>query len=334
MNRRNMYLTCACATLLLAGAGLGARTLLERRGKLSDHEGLFRHGDPETEPGVVYASYLGTTSLLLSDGHSHVMIDGFFTRPSNKLQLFFGKLKSDRALIRQSLDRLGIQKLDAVLVFHSHYDHVMDSPEVARQTGALLVGSPSTAMVGRGDGLPESQIHVVKPGEVMKFGDFTIHFILSKHIRLPWILEKRGLTGTIEHPVTQPASLFDYKEGGTYAILVEHPRGSCMLHSGAVNDHELDGYQADTVFICTPGLDQMKPKARQHLFKEVLEKPKAQRIVPVHWDDFTQPLNRPLQPLASLASDFDTCVNLLQEQATQMDADFEFFPAWEAVRLF
>jgi hypothetical protein len=37
----------------------------------------------------------------------------------------------------------------------------MDAPEVAKRTGAMLLGSESTANIGRGWGLPEEQIRVV-----------------------------------------------------------------------------------------------------------------------------------------------------------------------------
>ena len=53
----------------------------------------------------------------------------------------------------------------AVIPLHAHYDHAMDAPEVARRTGALLLGSESSANVARGWGLPERQIQVAKLGQ-------------------------------------------------------------------------------------------------------------------------------------------------------------------------
>jgi len=46
----------------------------------------------------------------------------------------------------------------------------MDAGVVARLTGAKLVGSTSTANIGRGSNLAEAQIHVVVPDETLHFG--------------------------------------------------------------------------------------------------------------------------------------------------------------------
>ena len=108
------------------------------------------------------------------------MTDGFFTRPP-KTSVFVGRIAPDLTVIARSLDDAGIRELAAVIAVHSHYDHAMDSPEVARRTGALLVGSESTANIGRGAELPEEQIRVIVPGEPMVFGGFTVTAIRSQH---------------------------------------------------------------------------------------------------------------------------------------------------------
>src|SRR5262249_27163157 len=97
------------------------------------------------------ATFLGVATILLDDGETAILTDGFFTRPSIG-QLFFGKIAPDKALIPSHLRHARVGKLAAVIVNHSHYDHVMDAREVAIETGALLVGSESTANVGRGWG--------------------------------------------------------------------------------------------------------------------------------------------------------------------------------------
>ena len=53
--------------------------------------------------------------------------------------------------------------LDAVLCGHSHYDHLLDAPLVARATGAKLVGSRTTCAFGRAAGLTESQLVEIPP---------------------------------------------------------------------------------------------------------------------------------------------------------------------------
>ena len=121
-------------------------------------------GQPDTTTGAVTVTFLGNTTLLITDGQTSLMTDGFFTRP-DMASLLFGRLEPDSGLIRAALQRAGVTRLAAVIPAHSHHDHAMDAPEVARQTGALLLGSASSANIGRGWGLPESQIRVVEPAQ-------------------------------------------------------------------------------------------------------------------------------------------------------------------------
>lgn len=78
-----------------------------------------------------------------------MLSDGFVTRPGLKA-LTFGKITPDEALVKAAIGRLEISRLDAVFCMHSHYDHAMDAPIWVRGTGSHLVGSESTANVGRG----------------------------------------------------------------------------------------------------------------------------------------------------------------------------------------
>jgi L-ascorbate metabolism protein UlaG (beta-lactamase superfamily) len=325
------YGTCACAGLLASG-------LLYKKIKdqpdLKSYSNIFRKtGDITTNQDSIKVNFFGTTSMLISDGTTNLMIDGFVTRPS-KFNILFGKIKTDRLLVKQTLNKLRVNKIEAILVFHSHYDHVMDSPEFAKQTGAVVLGSESTALVCRGENLPSEQIRVVTPQKPYNFGDFKVTFVLSKHIKLPWLVEKAGLAGTITEEVIQPASFLDYKEGGTYAIIIEHPKGSLMLHSGDFKEGELKGYNTDTVFFSTPYLETMKTDSRNKLFKEVFEQTNSKRIIPVHWDDIMQPITKPLQPLSRFATDFDKAMNILKDYTNSHKMSLEMLNGFEEVTLF
>ena len=252
-------------------------------------EYVARHYTREPSPGALTASWFGTTAVLLSDGGHAVFVDPFFTRPPGYAGMILNRaIAPDEALIAGWLARAGVSKLDAVLVSHSHYDHAMDAGVVARLTGATLMGSPSTLNIGRGAGLPESQLQPLPAGEAAAFGPFRVSFFESRHAGATG----GAPTGDIVEPLTPPARYLDYKQGGTFSILIEHPQGR-VLHHGSAGflPGVLRGQRADLVFLGVAFL----PELSSYL-AEVVDAVDAQRVMPVHWDDFTRPLDQPLRP--------------------------------------
>jgi L-ascorbate metabolism protein UlaG (beta-lactamase superfamily) len=279
----------------------------------------------EAPAGAVQATWLGVTGLLLADGEHAIAIDPFFTRPGGLWRFARnGEIAPDEALIAATLQRLGVRRLDAVLVSHSHFDHAMDAGVVARLTGARLVGSPSSANVGRGAGLAETQIQVVGDGAALRFGNFAVRFVHSRHAGATG----GRPTGDITTPLVPPARYLDYKQGGTFSILVEHPRGSVLHHGSAGYVRgALDGVQADVVFLGIALIDDFDAYLR-----EVVDAVGAKRVVPTHWDDFTRGLDRPMQPLpllVDLPEFFETLRRRrdLQVQTLELFRPATLFPA-------
>lgn len=239
----------------------------------------------ETEIGAVRMVWMGTAGLYVTDGETGLYIDPFVSRYGLlKVGLGFG-LNPEYDLIDKWIKITGGARASAVLVGHSHYDHAMDAPYFAARTGAIVMGSKSTANVARGAGLPEEKIRVIADGRQAAVGKFTATFIKSAHSpalfgRIPW-------RGEINEPLRPPAPASAYREGGTYAIVLTHPKGT-LLHYGSagIKPGSLDNVSADVVFLSLGGR-----KDTPSLLIHVVTPVNAARVIPIHFDDFFTPLD-------------------------------------------
>ncbi len=239
----------------------------------------------ETGEGAVRVVWMGTAGLYITDGETGIYIDPFVSR-YGLLNVGLGfKLNPKHEQIDKWIKITGGQHAAAVLISHSHYDHAMDAPYFAARTGAVIAGSRSTASVARGAGLPEKQIRVIAGGEPMVMGKFTATFIKSMHSpvffgRIPW-------PGEITEPLRPPAPASAYREGGTYAIVLSHPRGT-LLHYGSagIMPGIFENISAEAVFLSLGGRKDT-PSLLTHVVKPV----HAGRVIPIHYDNFFAPLD-------------------------------------------
>lgn len=320
-------LLLAVLVLLALGGGWLLHRLNDRP-SLDPYASLWLASQADAAPGPrVTASFLGVSTLLLSDGETSLMTDGFFTRPP-KTSVFFGRIAPDPDLIARSLAQAGVRELAAVFAVHSHYDHAMDSPEVARRTGALLVGSESTANIGRGVGFPEERIRVVQPGEPMRFGRFTLTAIRSRHF-------PHGMAmGEIREPLVPPARATAYLEGGSFSVLVAHEAGSLLVQGSAGwQEGALAGRHADVVLLGIGGLGSRDEAYREDYWRAVVEAVGPRCVIPIHWDDFTLPLSAPLEPSPRLLDDVTASMAFLTGKTAGGAPGLGLLPEWKPVTL-
>jgi L-ascorbate metabolism protein UlaG (beta-lactamase superfamily) len=297
----------ALAALALA---LAVAWLLERRPRLDAYADLVLPAAPPGAGGL-RATFLGVSTLLVSDGETQLMTDGFFSRPG-LLRTALGRVAPDLPRIEEALARAGVERLAAVIPVHSHYDHAMDSPEVARLTGALLLGSESTANIGRGAGLPEASIAVAQPGVARRFGAFRVTLVPSRHVNFG--INQRSLGGEIREPLVPPARVSAYAEGVTWSVHIGHPRGNLLVQGSAgFVEGALRDTRADVVFLGVGGLDRLDAAYRERYLAEVVEATGARLVIPVHYDDFTRPLREPLALMPSALGDFPGLMRDLRE---------------------
>ena len=277
-------------------------------------------------------SFLGVATVLLDDGETALLTDGFFSRP-DRITTFLRRVEPDISGIAAGLQRAGIPtrtgRLAAVIPLHSHYDHAMDAPEVARRTGALLLGSSSTAMVGRGWGLPEAQIRTAELRKPYTFGRFTVTLYPALHT-------PTGFTGgEITTPLQPPVRATEYKEGQSYVAHITHDGRSLLITSTAgFVPGALRGVKAEVVLL---GIGAMGPRSLEHkatYWQETVATVGARRVIPIHWDDFWIPSTLPMQPMPKPLDDFEASMAFLQKQAAQDKVDLRLPLEWQPMDVF
>lgn len=288
---------------------------------------------PKAAAGELGVTFLGVSTLLIDDGSSALLTDGFFTRPG-LLAVGLGRIAPDDNLIATCLDRAlaacpTIPVVEAVIPVHSHFDHAMDSAEVARRTGAVLAGGLSTANIGRGAGLPEDRLLVAVPGVAWERGPWTVRMIESHHCppdRFP---------GTIDEPVRPPVKAATYRCGEAWSILVRHTSGASVLVQGSAGyvEGSLAGEQADVAYL---GVGQLGIQSEEYLrtyWTETVRAVGARRVVLTHWDDFFRPLpltpsDPPLRALPYAGDDLDVTMRVLSALAEEDDVHLSFPTVW------
>lgn len=267
--------------------------------------------------GAVQATFLGVSTVLFDDGVNGVLTDGFFSRP-NILQASMGKIRPNKRRISTALSLPGFDHLDAVVVSHSHYDHALDSATVAKKTGAWLIGSQSTQEIATGAHFHNERFIPFRNEETHHFGQFAVTTIESVHSpddRVP---------GVITSPIAPPTRMTNYRTGDTLSILIEHQKRSVLIHGSAgFIPGALEGRHAETVYLGVGLLGKQTDSYREEYWNEVVTAVGATRVVPVHWDNFTRSLARPIRPMPRPLEDIAIAFSWLQQRAERAGITFE-----------
>ncbi|PBQ33540.1 hydrolase [Sphingobacteriaceae bacterium] len=287
-----------------------------------------------SEKGQLKITYLGVATLLMDDGETQILSDGFVSRPS-LLKVGFGKIGSDTTLVKSVIADLRINRLKGIFTAHSHYDHAMDAPYFAKYTEALLYGSESTLNIGRGAGLSEDKLKLFEPGTVQQLGNFRITVLKSKHTP-PLTFPKEDDTGkSIHGPLKQPASRKDFVEGGAYDLLIEH--GSHKLYVKAstnFSEHALDSVRADILFLGVATLSKQDSTFQNDYYKNTVETLKPKILIPIHWDNFFKPLSEGLIPYPKLADDVKKDFDFLIGKTRGDGTAFRIMMAYDSFIIF
>ena len=231
-------------------------------------------GSPLTHAPVVL-TYLGVAGWQVADGARALLVDPYFTRADIKDSS--AVLSPDEAAIA----RHAPEHADAILVEHSHYDHLLDVPSIARRTGALVIGTESTLNVARAAGIESSHLRLAQGGETFEIGPFSVRAIRGLH---SLIGEETAL---IPREIKLPMATKAYAEGNTLQYLVRVEQRT-ILFVGSANfiESELEGLRPD-VAVLAVGLREKIPDYSCRLMR-ALGRPRL--VLADHFDAHWKPL--------------------------------------------
>jgi L-ascorbate metabolism protein UlaG (beta-lactamase superfamily) len=227
----------------------------------------------------------GVSGFILSDEKTTLYFDPNLTMVRLWDWLPFQKVESDIKTVKFWTDKCELLKVDAVIINHSHTDHILDAPSILKEFGGEFYGSNSSSNYIRGMGISEKRIHEIDFKDEFTVGDFKIKVI--KVVHPPHLFNFMLARGKIEKPLKTPASPWEFKLGKTFSFYITHPKGRVLFSSVATlpTPDPLKGIEAD-VMLATIA---KRGDSRNFIQKRVMPV-KAKINIALHYDDFFNPL--------------------------------------------
>jgi L-ascorbate metabolism protein UlaG (beta-lactamase superfamily) len=175
-------------------------------------------------------------------------------------------------------------------VTHTHPDHALDVPYIARKTGATIVGTESTANLARASGVPDAQLRSVRGGEQLRIGGVSIQVVPSRHGIFRRPSDPNALPPpppTIPRDITPPFRYADHAEGGTLAFVIRMG-GHQLIVFGSMNfiESEIAGLRPDIALI---GAMPERANIDDYTGRIMRALGHPRIVIPTHWDQFNVP---------------------------------------------
>jgi L-ascorbate metabolism protein UlaG (beta-lactamase superfamily) len=255
-----------------------------RRRQASDRTCARQLAWSDSLPPGLELTWLGTAGFRLAYQGTVVWIDPYVTRLSLRDLVTRRVVRPSEAAIAAWIDRA-----DAVLVGHTHFDHALDVPAIAQRFGARVYGSSSLAQLMRIHGLA-AQAVTVAPHRDYEVGPFRFRFTPSRHSRLQLGLAV-PYAGELTCEHVDELTPQRYRCGQVWGICIEvagmriYHQGSADLIEDEIRDRGVD------LFLCGIAGRRFTPRYVERIVRALA----PARIVPTHYDDFFRPLDAPLR---------------------------------------
>ena len=272
-----------------------ARSAATRGSRARDDADALREFESRTLelPDGLSVQWLGVSGYRLDfEGHS-LYVDPYVSRvPLRSLLLRRPARPDPRAHERFLPAPAG--EVAGVLVGHTHFDHAVDAPAVARRFGCRAYGSASLAALMRLHGLGELAVEV-EPYRAYELGPFEVAFTPSAHSKL-----LLGLAVPFDGELTcdhldglAPSA---YRCGQVWGIHIAvagitlYHQGSADLIDDAIRHREVDVFLAGVA----------GRSFTQRYWARILPRLDPRVVVPTHYDDFFRPLGEDMDLVANV----------------------------------
>jgi L-ascorbate metabolism protein UlaG (beta-lactamase superfamily) len=242
---------------------------------------------PLALPAGLEVEWLGVSGYRFSYEGRTLFVDPYLSRVPFRALAMRRPTVPDPA----ALDRFAAASGETVgvLVGHTHFDHAVDAPAIARRFGCQAYGSESLRRLMSLHGLAERTV-VVEPYRTYELGPFEVSFTPSVHSKLllglavPYHGEL-----TCEHLDSLSPSA--YRCGQVWGISIAvaglrfYHQGSANLVDEAIRERDVDVFLAGVA----------GRNFTDDYWRRILPKLSPGAIVPTHYDNFFRPLGRPLE---------------------------------------
>jgi L-ascorbate metabolism protein UlaG (beta-lactamase superfamily) len=245
-------------------------------------------------PAGLELSWLGVSGYRLTYEGVSLFVDPYVSRVPLRSLLLRRLAMPDEAMLDRYAGAPGV--VAGVLVGHTHFDHAVDAPALARRHEAKAYGSSSLGHLMRLHGLGHLAVEVV-PHQPYDLGPFVVRFVPSRHSKLLFG-RKVPMDGELTCDHLHGLAPGAYKCGAVWGIRID-VAGITLYHQGSANldDGELRDGPVD-VFLAGIAGRSVTPR----YWERILPRLDPRIVVPTHYDNFFSPLGR--------AQDFVRRVNL------------------------
>jgi L-ascorbate metabolism protein UlaG (beta-lactamase superfamily) len=238
-------------------------------------------------PAGVEIEWLGVSGYRLSaEGHT-LFIDPYVSRVPFRDLVLRRTALPDPAALDRFVQAPG--EVVGVLVGHTHFDHAVDAPAIARRFSCNAYGSESLVALMALHGLAGRAVEV-EPYRAYELGPFRVSFTPSVHSKLLLGLAV-PYDGDLSCEHLDGLSPSAYRCGQVWGVTIEvagtrfYHQGSANLIDDAVREQGIDVFLAGVA----------GRSFTRDYWKRILPLLDPSVVVPTHYDNFFRPLGQDME---------------------------------------